>query len=303
MKPDNKETEKDETSPNDKLRKQSFKIKHENTTDGSEENKSTPTGLTDIRSSKNSTETVENKKQILLKHKNSLPQKYQFSGTWRKAATVTNVAGVKTENSKAENSKTETETSIIGVVAAKAIAKNVRPTSAGAKPANAMSAISMAKRKPIKPKMDLAKALSMMGFGTSRTLDPSGSKNARIELNAALTRKMNDFETKRRKLLEADKKVKYVGIQKNQNADKLRDDIRTLHEAYQFLARKYIRDEEKLKEKMNGNPTDNDAIDILDELNNLCGETDENEDNDVFNKKSNNYMDNLRVKADRKKTM
>ena len=64
--------------------------------------------------------------------------------------------------------------------------------------------------------------------------------------------KMNDFETKRRKLLELDKQKSFVAESvRNQTKDKLRDDIRTLHEAYQFLARKYMRDEEKLKEKMN----------------------------------------------------
>lgn len=30
------------------------------------------------------------------------------------------------------------------------------------------------RRKMVKPKMDFAKALSIMGFSTSRTLDPSG---------------------------------------------------------------------------------------------------------------------------------
>ena len=257
--------------------------------------------IPDIKSSTNPSETVEDKKPVSKVSENPLPKKFQFSGTWKKVGTIAKVHVAK------EDDKAKPEISLGGLVAAKTIAKNARPATAGAAPTgNPLTALSMAKRKPIKPKMDLAKALSMMGFGTSRTLDPSGSKNARIELNAALTRKMNDFETKRRKLLETDKKVKYVSTtMQKQTADKLRDDIRTLHEAYQFLARKYIRDEEKLKEKMNPNAIDNDTLDLMDDLhlvNNFI-EEEENGDNEVFNKKANNYMDNLRIKADRKKTM
>mgnify|MGYP003312548558 CR=1 FL=1 len=174
-------------------------------------------------------------------------------------------------------------------LAAKTIAKNVRPATAGAKPSDGTM---QATRKPIKPKMDLAKALSMMGFGTSRTMDASGSHNARSELNAALTRKMGEFEQKRRKLLEKDgKNAKYVmATTRNQTADKLRDDIRTLHEAYQFLARKYIRDEEKLKEKLNGvtavvgEEEDLNLEDDLHLINNFNDDKDENRENDVFTK-------------------
>ena len=201
--------------------------------------------------------------------------------------------------------------SLAGVIAAKAIAKDSRPSTApGKRAANPMAALSLARRKPIKPKMDLAKALSMMGFGTARTLDPSGSKNARNELNAALTRKMNDFEAKRRKLLELDKQKSFVAESvRNQTKDKLRDDIRTLHEAYQFLARKYMRDEEKLKEKMNNTTTESDIQDMLDDLhlvNNFNDNEDKEEDNDVFGMKKSSAMTNsdiFKIKVDRKKTM
>ena len=95
---------------------------------------------------------------------------------------------------------------------------------------------------------------------------------------------------------------------RNQTKDKLRDDIRTLHEAYQFLARKYMRDEEKLKEKMN-NTTESDIQDMLDDLhlvNNFNDIEEKEEDNDVFSlKKSSNIAtsDMFKIKADRKKTM
>ena len=210
--------------------------------------------------------------------------------------------------------KSTSGVSVAGLIAAKAIAKDARPSTAPGKGSalmNPKAALNMTRRKPIKPKMDLAKALSMMGFGTARTLDPSGSKNARNELNAALTRKMNDFETKRRKLLELDKQKSFVAESvRNQTKDKLRDDIRTLHEAYQFLARKYMRDEEKLKEKMNNTTTENDIQDMLDDLhlvNNFNDNEEKEEDNDVFGlgQKSsiNTNADIFKIKVDRKKTM
>ena len=225
---------------------------------------------------------------------NTLPKKVQMKGNVKKV------------------SKDDSSISLAGIIAAKAIGKGMRPATAGAKSSsNPMAALSLVKRKPIKPKMDLAKALSIMGFGTARTLDPSGSKNARMELNASLTRKMNDYDAKRRKLLEMDKGKSYISEStKNQMKDKFRDDIRTLHEAYQFLARKYIRDEEKLKEKLNPSDTiENDEIvlDLTDDLhlvNNWDDDDENGENSDVFNnKKSNTHIDNLKLKIDRKKTM
>lgn len=85
------------------------------------------------------------------------------------------------------------------------------------------------KRRMIRPKMDLAKALSTMGFSTSRTLDPSGGHDTRSELNAALSRRMSEMEKRKR------------ANQQKVVADRLRDEVRTLHEAYQFLSRKYLK--------------------------------------------------------------
>ncbi len=45
----------------------------------------------------------------------------------------------------------------------------------------------------IRPKMDVAKALAILGFTSSRTLD----HDARSELNAALNRQMELIERKR----------------------------------------------------------------------------------------------------------
>lgn len=107
--------------------------------------------------------------------------------------------------------------------------ENTAPTTNGSAPVAAPNA---GRRKMVKPKMDFAKALSIMGFSTSRTLDPSGGHDARVELNAALSRKMADIEKRKRAANKKDQtKVE----------DKLRDEIRTLHEAYQFLSRKYMK--------------------------------------------------------------
>ena len=60
----------------------------------------------------------------------------------------------------------------------------------------------------VKPKMDFAKALSIMGFSTSRTLDPSGGHDAKVELNAALSRKMADIEKRKRAASKKEEKQK-----------------------------------------------------------------------------------------------
>ena len=67
----------------------------------------------------------------------------------------------------------------------------------------------------------------MLGFGTSR-FDPASS-DARGELNNALSCRMAELERKKR---TANQKEKFAVC------DKLRDEVRTLHEAYQagFLA-------------------------------------------------------------------
>ena len=61
------------------------------------------------------------------------------------------------------------------------------------------------RRKMIKLKMDHAKALSMLGFTTSRALDPSSGQDAKGELNAALSRRMAELEKKKRLAKQKDK--------------------------------------------------------------------------------------------------
>ena len=56
---------------------------------------------------------------------------------------------------------------------------------------------------------------------------------------------MEAHEKKKKKLLETEK----IELKRSQMADKLRDEVRTVHEAYQFLSRKYQIDKERLKEK------------------------------------------------------
>ena len=97
----------------------------------------------------------------------------------------------------------------------------------------------------LKPKMDLGKALATMGFGTARLDDVHGKRDAQDELNNSLTRLMEAHEKKKKKLLETEK----IELKRSQMADKLRDEVRTVHEAYQFLSRKYQIDKERLKEK------------------------------------------------------
>ena len=99
--------------------------------------------------------------------------------------------------------------------------------------------------KMLKPKMDLGKALATMGFGTARLDDVHGKRDAQDELNVSLTRLMETHEKKKKKLLETEK----IEQRRQQMGDKLRDEVRTVHEAYQFLSRKYALDKERLKEK------------------------------------------------------
>ena len=85
----------------------------------------------------------------------------------------------------------------------------------------------------------------MMGFGTARIVDPSGERDAQHELNAALTRQMDAFEKKKKKSVETEK----IEERRKQQADKIRDEIRTMHEAYQFLAKKYISDKDRQQQQ------------------------------------------------------
>ncbi len=79
----------------------------------------------------------------------------------------------------------------------------------------------------VKPKMDLAKALSIMGFSSSRTLDPSMGHDTKSELANAVARQMVTIDRKKR-----------AGRQLPTHEQK-REDVRKVHEAYQFLTKKY----------------------------------------------------------------
>ena len=94
--------------------------------------------------------------------------------------------------------------------------------------------------------MDLAKALGIMGFGTARKVESSGGQTALDELSSALTRQMEHFGKKKDNVLKTEKNEE----RKQKQQDKIRDEIRTMHEAYQFLAKKYSADQERMKEKV-----------------------------------------------------
>lgn len=108
-----------------------------------------------------------------------------------------------------------------------------------------MGTAGLGPKKMVKPKMDLAKALATMGFGTARIVDAHGERDAQDELNDALTRLMEAHEKKKKKMMDTEK----IEERRKQQADKLRDEVRTVHEAYQFLAKKYKYDKQRLKEK------------------------------------------------------
>ena len=97
----------------------------------------------------------------------------------------------------------------------------------------------------IKPKMDLGKALATMGFGTARLDDAHGKRDAQEDLNSALTRLMEAHEKKKKKVYDTEK----IEQRREMMLNKCRDEVRTIHEAYQFLSRKYQLDKERLKEK------------------------------------------------------
>ena len=54
------------------------------------------------------------------------------------------------------------------------------------------------KGRMIRPKMDVSKALSIMGFTSARTLDQSSGNNALTELNLALSKKKESLEKKKK---------------------------------------------------------------------------------------------------------
>ena len=89
--------------------------------------------------------------------------------------------------------------------------------------------------------MDLTKALGIMGIGSARKVDASGDRDAQDELNENLTRLMDVHEKKKKKILETEK----VESRAEHAQNKLRDEIRTIHEGYQFLAKKYKYDKQR----------------------------------------------------------
>jgi hypothetical protein len=91
--------------------------------------------------------------------------------------------------------------------------------------------------------MDLSKALAMMGFGTARV--DQEKRSALDELNTALIRQMENFDKKKKKIQDTEK----VAQRRETQQDKIRDEIRTMHEAYQFLAKKYSHDKDRMNDK------------------------------------------------------
>ena len=143
----------------------------------------------------------------------------------------------------------------------------------------------------IKPKMDVSKALSLMGFTSARSLDQSGGNDALRELNSALVRRMEHYEKKKRVAIENGKKL--PDTQKNPAADKVRDELRTLHEAYQFLSKKYL-NHMKTQQGTNSFILDEDDWNIEDD-NDYEEAVYENED-ELFIQKTDENNDELFVK-------
>ncbi len=50
-----------------------------------------------------------------------------------------------------------------------------------------------------RPKMDMAKALAILGFSSSRTLDANGGHDPKVELSNALSRSMVNLEKRKAK--------------------------------------------------------------------------------------------------------
>ena len=120
-----------------------------------------------------------------------------------------------------------------------------------------------ARRKLIKPKMDLAKALAMMGFGSARIEDQTGKRNALDELNSALSRQMENIDKRKKKIEDTEK----VEQRREAQHDKLRDEIRTMHEAYQFLAHKYKNDKARIADKSSDKKPSSELTDDMRNIN------------------------------------
>ena len=52
----------------------------------------------------------------------------------------------------------------------------------------------------VRPKMDMSKALAILGFSSSRTLDPAGGHDPKAELSHALSKQMEVIERKKARM-------------------------------------------------------------------------------------------------------
>ena len=110
----------------------------------------------------------------------------------------------------------------------------------------------------IKPKMDMSKALCMMGFTSAQSLNKCNGNDVLIALNSALTQRMELLEKKKRIAIEKKKKKSKKDKTPNPELDKVREEFITLHEAYQFLSRKYKSHLEKREAEASSNNSDAD---------------------------------------------
>ena len=102
----------------------------------------------------------------------------------------------------------------------------------------------------IKPKMDLSKALAIMGFQSSRVLDSYAGHDPRAELSGALCKRMAELDARKNGQPEpADprraRRRPQPGFASQKaggggDGKKHGDEVRMLHEAYQFLSRRYL---------------------------------------------------------------
>ena len=110
-------------------------------------------------------------------------------------------------------------------------------STADADPNGAAQSWQAAAQSVVRPKMDMAKALAIMGFSSSRTLDPNGGHDPRKELSEALSRQMALIDRKKN---ARSQRQNLVTSQVESQLSRQKDDVRMLHEAYQFLSRKYL---------------------------------------------------------------
>lgn len=109
----------------------------------------------------------------------------------------------------------------------------------------AKTAAKMSTNKPriSKTKMDLAKALGILGFNSTRWLDASSGLDPKTELDKQHFIQMMEI-IKRKKTAAKEKKAVEAGVDtglrlKKRQPKSADDEVRVLHEAYQFLLKKY----------------------------------------------------------------